>query len=299
VPQQARPDPAFPTVAFPNPEEPGAVDLALAAARSRGADLVIANDPDADRCAVAVPAPDAPGAWRMLRGDEVGALLGEHLLARATPADGAVVACSVVSSQLLASIAAAHGVRHETTLTGFKWISRVPGLVYGYEEALGYCVAPELVRDKDGITAALVVAELAARLKAEGRTLVDALDDLARAHGVHATDQLSVRVADLSLIAQAMASLRAEPPASLGGSEIVEAADLGEGWAGLPPTDALLYRTGDGCRVVVRPSGTEPKLKCYLEAVVPVTDDQLASARAEAARRLAAVKADLSSRVRV
>jgi phosphomannomutase len=231
----------------------------------------------------------------MLRGDEVGALLGEHLLARAAPAGGAVVACSVVSSQLLARIAAAHGVRHETTLTGFKWISRVPGLVYGYEEALGYCVAPDLVRDKDGITAALVVAELAARLKAEGRSLLDALDDLARAHGIHATDQLSVRVADLSLIERMMASLRARPPASLGGDEVVEAADLADGWSGLPPTDGLLYRTAGGSRVVVRPSGTEPKLKCYLEAVVPVSGNDLPSARTAATHRLAAVKADLRS----
>ena len=298
VPQQAEPDPAFPTVAFPNPEEPGAVDLALAAARSRGADLVVANDPDADRCAVAVPDPGADGGWRMLRGDEVGALLGSHLLTRSPAPDGAVVANSVVSSQLLGRIAAAHGVRHATTLTGFKWIARVPGLVYGYEEALGYCVAPGLVRDKDGISAALVVAELAAQLKAQGRTLLDALDDLARAHGVHATDQLSVRVSDLSLIAKAMASLRAEPPAALGGDDLVEARDLAEGSPDLPPTDGLLYRTAGGSRVVVRPSGTEPKLKCYLEAVVPVAGGgDLTAARAEAARRLGAVKADLHARL--
>jgi phosphomannomutase len=232
----------------------------------------------------------------MLRGDEVGALLGEHLLARTAPPAGAVVACSVVSSQLLARVAAVHGVRHETTLTGFKWIARVPGLVYGYEEALGYCVAPGLVRDKDGVTAALVVAELAARLKADGRTLLDALDDLARAHGMHATDQLSVRVADLSLIARAMGSLRADVPTALGGDEVVEVADLAEGWAGLPPTDGLLYGTAGGSRVVVRPSGTEPKLKCYLESVVPV-DGDLTGARAETARRLAAVKADLQARL--
>jgi phosphomannomutase len=298
VPQQARPDPAFPTVAFPNPEEPGAIDLALAAARERGADLVLANDPDADRCAVAVPdsSAEATGGWRMLRGDEVGALLGEHLLFRGRPAAGAVVANSIVSSQLLARIAAAHGVRYETTLTGFKWISRVPGLVYGYEEALGYCVAPALVRDKDGVTAALVVAELAASLKAAGRTLLDALDDLARRHGVHATDQLSIRVADLLLIERAMASLRAEPPATLGGAEVIEAVDLAEGGA-LPPTDGLLYRTSDGGRVVVRPSGTEPKLKCYLEAVVPVAGEDLAGARSEGARRLAAIKDDLAARL--
>jgi phosphomannomutase len=297
VPQQAAPDPAFPTVAFPNPEEPGAIDLAVAAARERDADLVIANDPDGDRCAVAVPDPsaEATGGWRMLRGDEVGALLGEHLLSRGRPAAG-TVASSIVSSQLLTRIAAAHGVRHETTLTGFKWISRVPGLVYGYEEALGYCVAPALVRDKDGITAALVVAELAASLKAEGRTLLDALDDLAREHGVHATDQLSIRVADLSLIERAMASLRARPPATLAGSEVVEVRDLEQGGA-LPPTDGLLYRTIDGARVVVRPSGTEPKLKCYLETVVPVEAADVGTAKAEAARRLAAVKADLQERL--
>ena len=299
VPQQAQPDPAFPTVPFPNPEEPGAIDLALAAARERGADLVIANDPDADRCAVAVPDPAAAassGGWRMLRGDEVGALLGEHLLARSRPVAGAVVANSVVSSQLLERIAAAHGVRHETTLTGFKWISRVPGLIYGYEEAIGYCVAPALVRDKDGITAALVVAELAALLKAQGRTLLDALDDLARTHGVHATDQLSLRVADLSFIQEAMASLRTEPPATLGGDDVVEVRDLERGGP-LPPTDGLLYRTAGGGRVIVRPSGTEPKLKCYLEAVVPVVGDDLAAARSEAVRRLSAIKTDLAARL--
>ena len=305
VPQQADPDPTFPTVAFPNPEEPGAIDLALAAARERGADIVIANDPDADRCAVAVPDRRLDGRWRMLRGDEVGALLGEHILTRAQPAPGAVVASSVVSSELLAGIAAAHGVRHETTLTGFKWIARVPGLVYGYEEALGYCVAPRFVRDKDGITAALLVAELAARLAAERRTLIDALDDLALAHGVHATDQLSVRVADLALIEHAMASLRADPPDRLGDDGVTEIRDLARGGpvgsgAPLPPTEGLLYRTAGGGRVVVRPSGTEPKLKCYLEVVVPVGGgdaDGLAAARAAAARRLAAIKADLASRL--
>jgi phosphomannomutase len=302
VPQQAEPDPAIPTVAFPNPEEPDAIDLAVAAARSRGADIVIANDPDADRCAVAVPDPQAPGGWRMLRGDEVGALLGEHLLSRAAPPRDAVVASSVVSSEQLARIAAAHGVRHETTLTGFKWIARVPGLVYGYEEALGYCVAPGLVRDKDGVTAALVVAELAARSKANGRTLLDDLEALARTYDVYATDQLSVRVADLSLIERAMALLRARPPATLGGAEVTQALDLAEGLPleggdRLPPADGLLYRTIAGARVVVRPSGTEPKLKCYLEVMVPVEAGDLPAARAEAARRLAAVKADLQSRL--
>ena len=302
VPEQADPDPDFPTVGFPNPEEPGAVDLAVAAARARGADLVIANDPDADRCAVAVP--DRGGGWRMLRGDEVGGLLGEHLLTRAPPPAGAVVASSVVSSELLARIAAAHGVRHVTTLTGFKWISRVPGLLYGYEEALGYCVAPTTVRDKDGITAALVVAELAAGLEAGGRTLLDALDDLALAHGVHATDQLSIRVSDLWVIATAMTQLRSDPPATLGASPVVRVHDLGEGGSvdggpPLPPTDGLLYRTAEGGRVVVRPSGTEPKLKCYLEVVVPVTDGDLDGARALAGARLLAIREDLTALLRV
>ncbi len=204
-----------------------------------------------------------------------------------------------MSSQLLARIAAAHGVRHAETLTGFKWISRVPGLVYGYEEALGYCVAPDLVRDKDGISAALAVAELAALLRSRGRTLVDALDDLAVRHGVHATDQLSVRVTDLALIADAMARLRARPPATLGGQAVLEAVDLAAGADGLPPTDGLRYRTDGGVRVVVRPSGTEPKLKCYLEAVVPVADGDragaLAAARAQARTTLDGVRADLTA----
>src|SRR6478752_2441489 len=196
VASQAEPDPMFPTVHFPNPEEPGAMDAALELAEQTGPDVVIANDPDADRCAVAVP---GPGGWRMLRGDEVGALLGAHILERGVD-DGAVFANSIVSSRLLAAMAKAAGVRHEETLTGFKWISRVEGLRYGYEEALGYCVDPASVRDKDGVSACLLMAEMAATLKAEGRGLTDLLDDLAREHGLHATDQLSVRVDDLSLI---------------------------------------------------------------------------------------------------
>jgi phosphomannomutase len=296
VPSQAEPDPDFPTVAFPNPEEAGAIDAALDAARQRGADLVLANDPDADRCAVAVADPQAPGGWRMLSGDEVGVLLGAHLVERGLP-DGAVMACSIVSSRQLAAVCAAAGLRHVETLTGFKWIARVPGLRYGYEEALGYCVDPESVRDKDGVSAALLVAELAAGLKAEGRTLLDRLDDLARAHGVHATDQYAVRVADLSLIAGAMARLRAQPPGALAGSHVERADDLSRGSADLPPTDGLRYLLADGGRVIVRPSGTEPKLKCYLEVVEPVPDDNLAGARARAARRLTALRADVAAAV--
>ena len=289
---QAEPDPDFPTVAFPNPEEPGAMDLAMALAAEVGADVVVANDPDADRCAVAVP--DAHG-WRMLRGDEVGALLGDHLLRSGTRG---VYANSIVSSTLLGKLAAAHGQPHRETLTGFKWIGRVEGLAYGYEEALGYCVAPGLVRDKDGVSALLLVVDLAARLKAEGRTLTDRLDDLAREHGLHATDQLSVRVTDLSLITAAMERLRSAPPATLGGLKVERVDDLAEGSADLPPTDGLRFRLAEDARVIVRPSGTEPKIKCYLEVVVPVDVDEadgVDAARISAAGRLDAIRGDLAA----
>ncbi|MFK4639935.1 phospho-sugar mutase [Paenarthrobacter histidinolovorans] len=274
VAEQAEPDPDFPTVAFPNPEEPGALDLALAAAAAAGADIVLANDPDADRAAVAALDP-ASGAWRMLRGDEVGALLGAHVVARLAAATGdephaGVFANSIVSSRLLSRIAAAAGYAHEETLTGFKWISRVPGLTYGYEEALGYCVAPDLVRDKDGISAAVLIAELAAAAKAEGRTIFDTLDDLYLVHGLHASDQLSIRVADLGLLDAMMNRLRVNPPEAFGGSSVEVSVDLAEGSDNLPPTDGLLYITRDQSRVIIRPSGTEPKLKCYLEVIRPV-----------------------------
>ncbi len=289
---QAEPDPDFPTVAFPNPEEPGAMDLAMALAAEVGADVVVANDPDADRCAVAVP--DAHG-WRMLRGDEVGALLGDYLLRAGTQG---VYANSIVSSTLLGKLAAAHGQPHEETLTGFKWIGRVEGLAFGYEEALGYCVAPGLVRDKDGVSALLLVVDLAARLKAEGRTLTDRLDDIAREHGLHATDQLSVRVTDLSLIADAMERLRSAPPATLGGLAVERVDDLAEGSADLPPTEGLRFRLAEDARVIVRPSGTEPKIKCYLEVVVPVDaaeEDGVDAARISAAGRLDAIRGDLAA----
>ncbi|MEU8932249.1 phospho-sugar mutase [Streptomyces sp. NPDC048409] len=289
VAEQAEPDPDFPTVAFPNPEEPGAMDLSFAQARATDPDLVIANDPDADRCAAAVK---DGGAWRMLRGDEVGALLAAHLVRRGATG---VFAESIVSSSLLGRIAEKAGLPYEETLTGFKWIARVDGLRYGYEEALGYCVDPEGVRDKDGITAALLITELASVLKEEGRTLLDLLDDLAVEHGLHATDQLSVRVEDLSVIADAMRRLREQPPTALAGLPVTRAEDLTLGTDRLPPTDGLRY-TLTGARVVVRPSGTEPKLKCYLEVVVPVAAHAgLPAARAEAAETLAAIKRDLSA----
>lgn len=292
VAEQAEPDPAFPTVAFPNPEEPGAMDLSFAKAAEVNPDIVIANDPDADRCAVAVP---DDGGWRMLRGDEVGALLAAHLVHKGVRG---VFAESIVSSSLLGRIADAAGLPYEETLTGFKWISRVEGLRYGYEEALGYCVDPEGVRDKDGITAALLIAELASELKEQGRTLSDLLDDLAMAHGLHATDQLSVRVSDLSVIASAMAALRAQPPVSLAGLRVTSAEDLSHGTQALPPTDGLrYYLEGDyRARVIVRPSGTEPKLKCYLEVVVPVSEaSDLAPSRARGQEILDAIKKDLSA----
>lgn len=265
------------------------MDLAFATARKADPDLIVANDPDADRCAVAVR---DGGEWRMLRGDEVGALLAAHLVRRGARG---TFAESIVSSSLLGRIAEKAGLPYEETLTGFKWIARVEGLRYGYEEALGYCVDPDGVRDKDGITAALLITELASGLKEEGRTLLDLLDDLAVEHGLHATDQLSVRVEDLSLIAAAMRRLREQPPTQLAGLAITKAEDLTEGTDRLPPTDGLRY-TLDGARVVVRPSGTEPKLKCYLEVVVPVAaHTALPAARTTARDRLAAIKRDLSN----
>ena len=299
VPEQAVPDPDFSTVAFPNPEEPGATDLLLALAASIGADIAIANDPDADRCAIGVPLDPSNkgGAWRMLRGDETGVLLGEHVLAtlnRAAHPDP-LVATTIVSSELLRHIASAHGARYDETLTGFKWIVRAgdgagTGLVYGYEEALGHCVDPDAVRDKDGISAAMLMCDLAAGLKAAGRTLQGALDDLARAHGLHLTDQLSVRVEDLSLIRDAMARVRSGPPSVLAGEDVTEVTDI------LPRTDAVVLRSHHR-RVVVRPSGTEPKLKCYLEVVTAVDPGaaDLTAARAQAAADLAQLRSDIAA----
>jgi phosphomannomutase len=249
-------------VAFPNPEEPGAVDLLLALAERTGADVAIAEDPDADRCSVVCDG-------RQLTGDEVGALLADWLLRRGVRG---TYASSLVSGSLLHALTQAHGVRFAETPTGFKWIIRAgtddEPLVFGYEEALGYAVTPDVARDKDGISAALAVALLAAELKAAGRTLVDRLDELAVEHGLFATGQLSVRVEDLAVISDAMERLRAQPPARLLGREVSAADLLHED----PPVDAVRL-LGDGVRVVVRPSGTEPKLKAYLEAVVPVHDD--------------------------
>jgi phosphomannomutase len=259
------------------------MDLVLALARLVDADIAIANDPDADRCAVAVP---AGGTWRMLRGDEVGVLLADHLMRQGVRG---TYATTIVSSSLLRKMCAVHGHGYEETLTGFKWIVRAgEDLVYGYEEALGYCVAPNMVRDKDGITAALVVAELAAGLKAELRTLQDRLDELALEHGLHVTDQLSVRVDDLSEIADAMARLRAKLPASLLDEPVTSVDDL------LPDADVIVLRT-PSARVVVRPSGTEPKLKAYLEVVEPVAGSDVAAARERAAATIVALRTETAA----
>ncbi|WP_341360395.1 phospho-sugar mutase [Georgenia sp. M64] len=298
VPEQAEPDPDFPTVAFPNPEEPGALDLAVALARRVEADVVLATDPDADRCTMAVPDDSVAGGWRQLTGDEIGSLLGEQSAAVAALGGHGVLASSVVSSRQLARIAAAHGLEHRTTLTGFKWIARTEGLVFGYEEAIGFCVDPAAVRDKDGITAAVRLAYLVAQLRDHGGDVPGALDDLARRHGLHLSDQLSFRVADLGLIAGAMARLRAAAPATLAGSPVTTTTDLAQGSPELPATDALVYLTAAGDRVIVRPSGTEPKLKCYLEVVSEVrAGTDVARARRDARERMALLRADVAAAV--
>ncbi len=293
VSRQADPNPDFPTVAFPNPEEPGALDLAVAAAQASSADLVIANDPDADRCAVAVPDDDS---WRVLRGDEVGSLLGEFLLRNGI---NGRYATTIVSSSLLSAMARRHGMPYSETLTGFKWIVKAgDDLVFGYEEALGYCVAPDITRDKDGISAALLVALLSAQLKADGSSLTRRLDEIAREYGIFATGQLSVRVDDVKRITPAIARMRTNPPTVLGGLPVISFEDLARGAIGLPPTEGLRYRL-DGephghraARVVVRPSGTEPKLKCYLEVATPVSTS-VEEARDAANAQLGAIRGDL------
>jgi len=267
VEAQLHPDASFPTVSFPNPEEPGAMDLALEEARRVRADLVLANDPDADRLAVAVPM-DAEGGYRVLSGNEVGLLLGWRAARAARDAGaaaGASLACSLVSSPGLGEIARHYGLDFHETLTGFKWISRAPGIVFGFEEALGYLVNPETVRDKDGISAAVAVLGLAAAARAEGSSLAGMLDELASRFGHFRSGQVSVRVTDLRIIADVMARLRAQPPSEFGGVGILRADDLLRPTDGMVPGDVLRYTLDDGSRVIVRPSGTEPKLKIYLD----------------------------------
>ena len=287
VAAQHDPDPAFPTVPFPNPEEPGAIDLAVALARQEDVDVVVANDPDADRCAAAAV---VDGTWRMLTGDELGTLLADDALRRGV---AGVYASSIVSSSLLQRLAESYGQPYRATLTGFKWIGRVPGLAFGYEEAIGYCCDPSAVPDKDGITAGLRLLALAASLRAQGLTLADRLDEIARTYGLWTTAQLSARVSDLSLISDAMARLRANPPATLLG-EPVTVTDLLDG-GDLPPTDGVRL-SGETLRVVVRPSGTEPKLKAYLEVRTAAEASQdVRGARSVAADRIAALRSEMSA----
>lgn len=291
VAAQQQPDPDFPTVKFPNPEEPGALNLAIELANRVDADLILANDPDADRLAVAIP---TAHGWRQLSGDEVGQLLGTQAAQAAALHGSGTLAASIVSSGMLRHIAAAHGLNFAATLTGFKWISRTKDLIFGYEEALGYCCDPQAVRDKDGISAAVAISALASKMAAKGLTLADELDDLARRYGVHATDPLTIRVDDLAIIPAAMTLLRDGALTHLAGSAITEMVDYRDGTADLPPTDALRFETADGARVLVRPSGTEPKLKCYLEVTEPVSGS-LAVARERASERCAEMKAELAA----
>lgn len=285
VAAQIEPDGAFPTVAFPNPEEPGALDLAFQTARDVHAELVVANDPDADRLAVGVPDPTSPDGWRRLGGNEVGLLLGWRA-ARAAP-PGSTLAASVVSSPGLRAVAERHGLTFRTTLTGFKWISRAPRLVYGFEEALGYLVNPDDVRDKDGISAAMAVLQLAAGARGRGRTLHDLLDEFAATFGHFASTQVALRVADPSVITAIMTTLRARPPAAVGTTAVDGIDDYRDGRDGLPPSDILGVRLVDGSRVLVRPSGTEPKLKAYV--------DVRGETAADAASRLSGLRAAVAA----
>jgi phosphomannomutase len=271
VDEQCTPDPDFPTVAFPNPEEPGAIDLALAKARDFGADLVIANDPDADRCAAAINDPQL--GWRMLRGDELGIIFGEWI-ARSKP-DG-VFGNSIVSSSALSKVASHYGVDFQEVLTGFKWLAKIENLSFGYEEAIGYAVDSETVNDKDGVSAALFLAQIAMDLKRDGLTLSDLLNDVWERHGFHGTEQISIRVSDMTAITRLLAGLRQNPPAELAGRAVVSIDDLAKPTNGLPPTDGLRIWLDGGIRIIVRPSGTEAKMKCYIEVITRTSEESIA-----------------------
>ena len=262
VDAQAQPDPDFPTVAFPNPEEPGAIDLALETARNFDADLVIANDPDADRCAAAIKHPVS--GWRMLRGDELGVILGESI-ARTT--SRGIFANSIVSSSILSKIAQHYKLEFRETLTGFKWLAKIPGLTFGYEEALGYCVDSGTVNDKDGISAAIKLAQIATDLAAQGKSLQDLLDEVWERHGFHATEQISIRLTDLSKVGVILSKLRTNPPTSIAGRHVLSIDDLAQPTDALPPTDGIRLWLEGGVRIIIRPSGTEAKMKCYVEAI--------------------------------
>lgn len=262
VKEQSEPDPDFPTVAFPNPEEPGAIDLALATAKAHDADLVVANDPDADRCAAAIK--DRNGQWRMLRGDELGVIFGEWI-ARSAPKG--TFGNSIVSSSILKKISAHYGVNFKEVLTGFKWLAKIEDLAFGYEEAIGYAVDSTTVNDKDGISAAIFLAQIATTLAKQGRDLNDLLDEVWERHGFHATEQISIRVSDMSAITTLLAQLRTTPPRAIAGRTVESIDDLATPRDGLPPTDGLRIWLSGGVRIIIRPSGTEAKLKCYIEVI--------------------------------
>ena len=262
VQSQAQPDPDFPTLPFPNPEETGALDLALESAKAFDADLVIANDPDADRCSVAIKERDL--TWRALRGDEIGAILGEVI---AKNAQSGTLANSIVSSSILSKIAAHHQLNFEETLTGFKYIAKIPNLIFGYEEAIGFCVDSQTVNDKDGVSAALLMAQIATDLKSEGKTLNDLLDEIWETYGFHATEQISIRVSDLALISTLMNKLRTQTITEIAGFKVLSKDDLAKPTNSLPATDGLRFNLEKKIRIIIRPSGTEPKIKCYIEVV--------------------------------
>ena len=268
VDEQCTPDPDFPTVAFPNPEEPGAIDLALQKARDFGADLVIANDPDADRCAAAINDPQV--GWRMLRGDELGIVFGEWI-ARSNPRGS--FANSIVSSSALRKISGHYGVDFQEVLTGFKWIAKIENLAFGYEEAIGYAVDSDNVNDKDGISAAIFLAQIATDLKRDGLTISDLLNQVWERHGFHGTEQISIRVTDMSAITRLLAGLRSNPPREIAGRAVESIDDLAAPTDGLPPTDGLRIWLAGGIRIIVRPSGTEAKMKCYIEVVTATSDE--------------------------
>jgi len=286
VAEQAEPDPDFPTVAFPNPEEPGAIDLALATASAHNADLVIANDPDADRCAAAIK--DRSGQWRMLRGDELGVIFGEWI-ARTSPRG--TFGNSIVSSSILRKISAHYGIDFKEVLTGFKWLAKIEDLAFGYEEAIGYAVDSETVNDKDGISAAIYLAQIATDLAAAGKDLNDLLDEVWMRHGFHATEQISIRVANMGAITELLEDLRRNPPQEIAGRRVESIDDLASPTDGLPPTDGLRLWLSGGVRIIIRPSGTEAKLKCYIEVI---TADQI-SAEKELSSLRAPLKAFLGA----
>ena len=268
VDEQCTPDPDFPTVAFPNPEEPGAIDLALKKARDFNAELVIANDPDADRCAAAINDPAV--GWRMLRGDELGVVLGEWI-ARSKPSG--TFGNSIVSSSALRKISGHYGIDFQEVLTGFKWLAKIEDLAFGYEEAIGYAVDSDTVNDKDGISAAIFLAQVAMDLKRDGLTISDLLNQVWERHGFHGTEQISIRVSDMSAITRLLAGLRQNPPKEIAGRAVESIDDLAAPQDGLPPTDGLRIWLVGGIRIIVRPSGTEAKMKCYIEVITKTSGD--------------------------